>query len=104
MVLFRARRGKKKVAEAKLPPAEGKTPPAEANHPPAEAKTPPAEAAVNGMPADVNGASPKPKRQYVKSGKFVGKFNVRQKKKGAGANQEGKAAGKRRTKRDSGRG
>lgn len=81
--LSRARRGKKRGGEGKHPPAE-----AEVN-----------DAAAT----DAVEVSPKPKRKYVKSGKFIGRFNDYQRKKGTIANQDGKAGGKRRNKRESGR-
>lgn len=70
-----------------------------------EGSSVPAEAAVNNdnTAADTAEVSPKTKRKYVKSGKFVGRFNHYQRKKGTGANQEGQAGRKRRNKRDSGR-
>ncbi|KAL3155661.1 hypothetical protein ABBQ32_012692 [Trebouxia sp. C0010 RCD-2024] len=77
----RARRGKKRGGEGKHPPAE-----AEVN-----------DAAAT----DAVEVSPKPKRKYVKSGKFIGRFNDYQRKKGTIANQDGKAGGKRRNKRES---
>lgn len=80
--LFRAQRGKKRTAEE-----EGQ-----------QAREP-----VDGSQAaaaeDTQG---KAKRKYVKSGRFVGKFNDYQKQKQARADQAGQASGKKRSKRTAG--
>lgn len=78
--LCRAQRGKKRIAE------EG----------PQQSK----DGALAAAAEDVQG---KPKRKYVKSGKFVGKFNDYQKQKQARADQTGKAAGNGQNKQATGR-
>lgn len=78
--MFRAQQGKKIAEEASEPP-----------------KSP-----VDGKrAADAEEVQEKPKRKYVKSGRFVGKFNDYQKQREARASQEGKA--KRQRKPTSGR-
>ena len=80
--MFRAQQGKKIAEEASEPP-----------------KSP-----VDGKRAAVaEEVLEKPKRKYVKSGRFVGKFNDYQKQREARASQEGKATGKRQRKPTSGR-
>ena len=80
MFVCRAQRGKKRAAEEW--PQQSK------------------DGAQAAAAEDVQG---KPKRKYVKSGRFVGKFNDYQKQKQARANKTGKAAGERQNKQAAGR-
>lgn len=80
--LFRAQRGKKRIAEEEGQQAKE---PVDGCHAPAAVDT-----------------QEKPKRKYVKSGKFVGKFNDYQKQKQARANQAGQACDRRKNKRTAG--
>lgn len=81
--LSRAQRGKKRIAEEKgqqaIEPVGGK------------------QAAAAEEPQE------KPKRKYVKSGRFVGKFNDYQKQKQARANQAEQPSGQKRNKRTAGK-
>ena len=80
--LFRAQRGKKRIVEEEGQQARD---PVDGHHAPAAEDT-----------------KEKPKRKYVKSGKFVGKFNDYQKQKQARTDQAGQACDRRRNKRTAG--
>lgn len=84
----RSGRGKKRSAEG-----DGSATKAPAND----------KAAANDTLAAAKDPQAKGKRKYVKSGKFVGKFNSYQKQREGKSNDEGRAGSKRSRKKTAGR-